>query len=68
MNKRSKKRPSWLFKRWDAILDKTFKPGERLPEAELAEMFEVSRSPIREALFALEKEGAVIMALIKGWS
>ena len=31
----------------DAILDETFKPGDRLPEAELAEMFEVSRSPIR---------------------
>jgi DNA-binding GntR family transcriptional regulator len=50
----------------DAILDETFKPGDRLPEAELAEMFEVSRSPIREALFALEKEGAVIMAPYKG--
>jgi Bacterial regulatory proteins, gntR family len=39
----------------DAILDETFKPGDRLPEAELGEMFEVSRSPVREALLALEK-------------
>ena len=45
----------------DAILDETFKPGDRLPEAELAEMFEVSRSPVREALLALEKEGTVMM-------
>jgi DNA-binding GntR family transcriptional regulator len=50
----------------DAILDETFKPGDRLPEAELAKMFEVSRSPIREALFSLEKEGTVIMVSYKG--
>jgi DNA-binding GntR family transcriptional regulator len=50
----------------DAILDETFKPGERLPETGLGEMFKVSRSPVREALFALEKEGTVIMEPYKG--
>jgi DNA-binding GntR family transcriptional regulator len=50
----------------DAILDETFKPGDRLPEAELAEMFDVSRSPVREALFALESEGTVIIEPYKG--
>lgn len=50
----------------DAILDETFQPGERLPEAELAKIFEVSRSPVREALFALEKEGTVVMEPYKG--
>jgi DNA-binding GntR family transcriptional regulator len=50
----------------NAILDETFKPGDRLPEAELAEMFEVSRSPIREALFALENEGTVTMEPYRG--
>ena len=49
-----------------AILDETFKPGDRLPEGELGEMFEVSRSPVREALFALESEGTVIMEPYKG--
>jgi DNA-binding GntR family transcriptional regulator len=49
-----------------AILDETFMPGDRLPEGELGEMFEVSRSPVREALFALEKEGTVIMEPYKG--
>jgi DNA-binding GntR family transcriptional regulator len=49
-----------------AILDETFKPGERLPEAGLGEMFKVSRSPVREALFALESEGTVIMEPYKG--
>jgi DNA-binding GntR family transcriptional regulator len=50
----------------EAILDETFKPGERLPEATLGEMFEVSRSPVREALLALEKEGTVVMEPFKG--
>jgi DNA-binding GntR family transcriptional regulator len=50
----------------EAILDETFKPGDRLPEGELGKMFEVSRSPVREALFALEQEGTVIMESYKG--
>jgi DNA-binding GntR family transcriptional regulator len=37
-----------------------FKPGDRLAEVELAEKFEVSRSPVREALLALEKEARSI--------
>src|SRR5215469_14486285 len=44
----------------DGILDDVFKPGDWLPEVDLAKRFEVSRSPIREALQALEKEGTVI--------
>jgi DNA-binding GntR family transcriptional regulator len=50
----------------DAILDETFKPGERLPEEQVGKMFNVSRSPVREALFALEKEGTVIVEQYKG--
>jgi len=50
----------------EAILDEVFKPGDRLTEAELVEKFEVSRSPIREALLALEKEGTVIISPYKG--
>jgi DNA-binding GntR family transcriptional regulator len=42
----------------DGILEKTFKPQGRLIEQDLAERFNVSRSPVREALLALEKEGA----------
>jgi hypothetical protein len=45
----------------EAILDEVFKPGDHLGEAELAEKFEVSRSPVREALLAVEKEGTVIV-------
>jgi DNA-binding GntR family transcriptional regulator len=50
----------------DAILDEVFKPGDRLTEAELVDKFEVSRSPIREALLALEKEGTVIISPFRG--
>src|ERR1700751_1851523 len=50
----------------DGILDETFKPGERLPEEQLGKMFNVSRSPVREVLLALEKEGTVVMEPYKG--
>jgi DNA-binding GntR family transcriptional regulator len=50
----------------DAILDEIFKPGDWLPELDLAKRFEVSRSPVREALLALEKEGTVITEPYKG--
>jgi DNA-binding GntR family transcriptional regulator len=50
----------------NAILDGIFKPGDRLLEGDLAERFQVSRSPVREALLALEKEGTVFMAPYKG--
>jgi DNA-binding GntR family transcriptional regulator len=50
----------------DAILDDIFKPGDWLPEVDLATRFEVSRSPIREALQALENEGTVTMEPYKG--
>jgi DNA-binding GntR family transcriptional regulator len=60
--KETEKAPSLIVgKIRDAILEEAFKPGDRLPEAKLGKMFEVSRSPVREALFALEKEGTVIM-------
>ena len=50
----------------DAILDEVFKPGNWLPELDLATKFQVSRSPVREALLALEKEGTVTMEPYKG--
>ena len=49
-----------------AILDEAFTPGDHLTEAELVEKFEVSRSPVREALLALEKEGTIIISPFKG--
>src|SRR5215469_14841069 len=42
-----------------AILDGFYQPGVRLLEAEVAAEFKVSRSPVREALQALESEGTL---------
>ena len=50
----------------EAILDEVLLPGKHLKEIELAEKFEVSRSPVREALLALEKEGTVVISPFKG--
>lgn len=41
------------------IVQGTYKPGERLFEGKLTELFGTSRAPIREALYILEKEGIV---------
>jgi DNA-binding GntR family transcriptional regulator len=43
----------------EAILDGTYEPGTRMRETELAERFKVSRSPVRETLQVLEKEGTL---------
>jgi DNA-binding GntR family transcriptional regulator len=50
----------------EAILDEVFEAGDHLGEVELAKKFEVSRSPVREALLALEKEGTVTMSPYRG--
>ena len=41
------------------IVEGRIRPGERLDEMTLAGRFEVSRTPIREALFGLESSGLV---------
>ena len=63
----TEKAPFLVVKRIrEAILDEVFRPGDHLGEVELAEKFEVSRSPVREALLALEKEGTLFMSPYKG--
>src|SRR6516165_3270790 len=63
----TEKAPFLVVKRVrEAILDGIFKPGDHLGEVELAEKFKVSRSPVREAWLALEKEGTVVMSPYKG--
>ena len=44
----------------EAILTGKFKPGERLNESKLARQYEVSRIPVREALFQLQEQGLVM--------
>ena len=43
----------------EKIIKGEFPPGCQLIEQELAKTFQVSRTPIREALFALERDGLV---------
>jgi DNA-binding GntR family transcriptional regulator len=63
----TEKAPALVIKKIrEAILDEAFRPGDHLVEAELAQKFQVSRSPVREALLALEKEGTAIMSPYKG--
>jgi DNA-binding GntR family transcriptional regulator len=48
------------------MLEEQFCPGDRLTETELSDQFAVSRSPVREALLALEKEGSVRLLPYRG--
>ena len=58
-----KKTPNILIEQIRAaILDGLYEPGERLLEADVAAQFHVSRSPVREALQALENEGTLVAA------
>ncbi|MEI6530420.1 MAG: GntR family transcriptional regulator [bacterium] len=43
----------------EAILSREFSPGEKLAETELCAKYQVSRTPLREALVVLEQEGLV---------
>ena len=42
-----------------SILEGALRPGERIVEQQLAEMLNVSRTPVREALLKLERENLV---------
>lgn len=43
----------------DQILENTIEPGNRLVEAQIAKSFGISRTPVREALHLLEKDGFI---------
>ncbi|MBO0830366.1 MAG: FadR family transcriptional regulator [Actinobacteria bacterium] len=46
----------------DAILNGTYKPGDRLPgERELVDLFGVSRSAVRQALLLLQQQGLLLV-------
>jgi DNA-binding GntR family transcriptional regulator len=50
----------------ESLIDLTFPPGEPLREAALVTRFGVSKTPIREALVRLEREGLVEIAPYRG--
>jgi DNA-binding GntR family transcriptional regulator len=49
----------------EAILSAELRPNHRLVEKDIADSLEVSRTPVREALFRLVQEGLVVQR--KGW-
>ncbi len=49
-----------------AIIKGKFKPGEKIPEGELAESMGISRTPLREAFRKLENEGFIQIIPRKG--
>lgn len=51
-----------------AIFDFVLLPGEGFTETDMAERLDMSRTPVREALFRLELEGYVKVAYRSGWS
>lgn len=71
-SKRSKDRPEALADRVyhqlkNDIFDFRLMPGDRFSESDVAERMEVSRTPVRQALFRLEREGYVEVWFRSGW-
>ncbi|MFO1313277.1 MAG: GntR family transcriptional regulator [Burkholderiales bacterium] len=50
------------------IFDFTLLPGDRFTETEIAQRLAMSRTPVREALYRLEREGYLTVHLRVGWS
>lgn len=50
----------------ERILDERLQPGVRIAEQELADEFQVSRGPVREAIRILEREGLVTLLARRG--
>src|SRR4051794_23427308 len=48
------------------IFEGRLKPGERVPQDDVAEALSLSRIPVREGLIALEREGWVTIELNRG--
>lgn len=51
---------------WQSIVERKLKPGTRLKEEQLAEIFSVSRSRVRQALTSLERDGLVTLIPNRG--
>lgn len=70
--KRGKARPEALAEKVyqtikNDIFDFRLMPGDRFSESEMAGRMEVSRTPVRQALFWLEREGYVEVYFRSGW-
>lgn len=52
----------------DDIFNFRLLAGERFTESEMAQRYGVSRTPLRDALYRLEREGYLTVAFRSGWS
>jgi DNA-binding GntR family transcriptional regulator len=52
----------------DEIFDFRLLPGDRFTETELSDRYGVSRTPVRDALYRLKREGYIDVAFRSGWS
>jgi DNA-binding GntR family transcriptional regulator len=52
----------------DEIFDFQLLPGQRFTETEVAVRYGVSRTPVRDALYRLKREGFLEVAFRSGWS
>jgi DNA-binding GntR family transcriptional regulator len=52
----------------EEIFDFRLLPGDRFTESELALRYAVSRTPVRDALYRLEREGFLDVGFRSGWS
>ena len=50
----------------DAVLRGQYRPGEKLDQQQIADELSVSRSPVREALRALDAEGLITLIPNRG--
>lgn len=48
------------------IFDQHLRPGDRIPQDEVAQALGISRIPVREALIALEREGWITIEMHRG--
>lgn len=49
------------------IFDFRMLPGERFTETAMAQLYEVSRTPLRDALYRLQREGFLEVEFRRGW-
>ncbi len=69
--KSEKNRPSYVERAYDhvrnRIVDFSLKPGEGVTDAGIATELEISRTPVREAMRRLEREGLLRHTPHRGW-
>jgi len=51
---------------WNAVIDRALRPGTKLEEAALCEIYGVSRTVVRKVLVIMEQEGIVSLPLNRG--